>query len=397
MIEKVTEPCQPSHPPLADKVRNMPPSGIRKFFDIAAKMQDVISLGVGEPDFVTPWTIREAAIYSLERGQTTYTSNYGLLELRTEIASHLRSLYSLEYDPETQVLVTVGVSEALDLVMRTILNPGDEVAVPEPCYVSYKPCVTLAGGTPIGIKTTADQGFILTPEHLESIRTPRLKAILIGFPSNPTGATMSAAALQKIVDYAEKHDLFIISDEIYDRLVYEGEHCCVSSLPGAAGRTILLNGFSKAYAMTGWRVGYACGPTEVIGGMMKIHAYTMLCASIMGQKAALEALKHGEHVLQDMVEQYNQRRRLIVDGFNSLGLTCHMPRGAFYAFPSIASTGLTGEEFAERLLYGERVAVVPGTAFGAGGEQHIRCSYATSITNIEKAIERIGRFVRSLT
>lgn len=397
MIEKVEQQqSTTAHPPLADKVTTMPPSGIRRFFDIAAKMQDVISLGVGEPDFVTPWSIREAAIYSLERGKTTYTSNFGLIELREKIGEHLNRLYGLNYNPETEILVTVGVSEALDLAMRTILNPGDEVAVPEPCYVSYKPCVTLAGGVPIGIKTTADSGFHLTVEQLDRIRTPRLKAILLGFPSNPTGATMPSEKLQLIVDYAVRHNLFLISDEIYDRLVYDGQHTCLASLRGAAERTILLNGFSKAYAMTGWRVGYACGPRDAINGMMKIHAYTMLCASIMSQYAALEALKSGEPLLQDMVEQYNQRRRLIVDGLNRIGLTCHMPQGAFYAFPSIASTGLNAEEFAERLLFEENVAVVPGTAFGAGGENHIRCSYATNIDSIEKALERMGRFVKKI-
>lgn len=274
-----------SHPPLAKTVQQLAPSGIRRFFDIAARMQDVISLGVGEPDFATPWCIREAAIYSIERGQTTYTSNYGMLELRQAISHHLQRLYKVEYNPENQILITVGVSEALDLAMRAILDPGDEVIVPEPSYVSYKPCVSLAGAVPIVVETFAEDGFGLKVEAIEKVRTKRLKAILLGYPSNPTGGTMDAADLQKIVDYAKQHNLFLISDEIYDRLVYEGNHTCVAALDGAFDRSIILNGFSKAYAMTGWRVGYACGPQDVIAAMMKIHAYTMLCASTVGQKS----------------------------------------------------------------------------------------------------------------
>jgi aminotransferase len=383
-------------PSLARNVEQMPPSGIRRFFDIAARMEDVVSLGVGEPDFSTPWTVREAAIYSLERGQTTYTSNYGLLELRQTIASHMYALYKVVYHPDDEVLVTVGVSEGLDLALRAILDPGDEVIVPEPCYVSYKPCVTLAGGVPIGIATTAQEHFRPTVHQLEKARTAKTKAILLGFPSNPTGSTIPREQLQPIVDFAAKHNLFLISDEIYDRLVYDGQHVCVASLPGARERTIVLNGFSKAYAMTGWRIGYACAPAAVLTGMVKIHAYTALCAPITGQKAAVEALLHGEQAVTEMVEQYNQRRRLIVEGLNELGLSCHMPDGAFYAFPSIKSTGMSADEFAERLLYAEKVAVVPGTAFGAGGEGHIRCSYATSITNLEKALVRMQRFLAGL-
>lgn len=391
-----TKNIEATHPALAKTVRELAPSGIRRFFDIAAKMQDVVSLGVGEPDFATPWAIREAAIYSIERGQTTYSSNYGLIELRKALSVHLKNLYHVEYNPEDEILVTVGVSEALDLAFRAILDPGDEVIVPEPSYVSYKPCVSLAGGVPVVLNTVADNGFAVTVEALEKVRSKKLKAILLGYPSNPTGACMSAADLQKIVDYARKHNLFIISDEIYDRLVYEGEHVCVSSLPGAFERTIVLNGFSKAYAMTGWRVGYACGPKDVIGAMMKIHAFTMLCAPTPGQKAALEALRHGEPAVRDMVEQYNQRRLLIVEGFNEMGLKCHMPKGAFYAFPSIEGTGLSSEDFAEKLLYDQRVAVVPGTAFGAAGAPFIRCAYATSLNNINTALTRIGLFVGKL-
>jgi aminotransferase len=360
-------------------------------------MQDVISLGVGEPDFVTPWAIREAALYSLKQGQTTYTSNYGLLELRQLIARHLESMYGVRYQPEDQILITVGVSEGMDLAMRVLLDPGDEVLVPEPCYVSYKPCVALAGGLPVGIPTRAEDKFCVSVAQLEAARTPRTKAILLGYPSNPTGATMPRAAMQEIVDYACKHNLYLVSDEIYDRLTYDGEHTCVASLPGAWERTITLNGFSKAYAMTGWRIGYACAPSEILSAMMKIHSYTMLCAPIMGQKAAVEALKSGEPAVRDMVGQYNQRRRLIVDGLNKAGLDCHMPSGAFYAFPSIQRTGLSAEVFAERLLFEEHVAVVPGDAFGRGGEGHIRCSYATSLEKIEEALRRIHCFVCKVT
>lgn len=381
-----------SLPQLSRTARELKPSGIRRFFDIAAQMQDVISLGVGEPDFATPWSIREAAVYSIERGQTTYTSNYGLLELRKAIAAHLDGLYKVQYNPLDEILVTVGVSEGLDLAMRAIIDPGDAVLFPEPCYVSYRPCISLAGGVPVGVATTAESGFQLTVDQIRRHHSPRLKAILLGFPSNPTGATMTLQLLQEVVDYAQEHNLYLISDEIYDRLVYDREHVCVAALRGAQERTILLNGFSKSYAMTGWRVGYACAPQSVIAAMVKIHAYTMLCAPIMAQKAALEALKN-EPAVENMKQQYNQRRKLIVAGLNSIGLQCAMPEGAFYAFPKISSTGLDAETFAERLLFEQKVAVVPGTAFGAGGEQHVRCSYATSVANIEKALERIRAFV----
>jgi aminotransferase len=373
--------------------RELPPSGIRRFFDIVARMEDVISLGIGEPDFVTPWSIREAGIYSLERGQTAYTSNYGLIELRQLIGHRLHSLYGVSYNPENEILITVGVSEGLDLAMRALLDPGDEVLIPEPGYASYRPCVSLAGGVPVGVLTTATNEFRITPEDLEKKRTPRTKAILFGYPSNPTGATMDSIAMQAIVDYAVRHNLFIVSDEIYDRLTYSGSHVCVPSLPGAKERTILLNGFSKTYAMTGWRIGYACAPRAILDLMVKLHAYTMLCAPTIGQKAAIEALKSAESAVNDMVSQYNQRRRLIVNGLNNIGLSCHLPNGAFYAFPSVKNTGLTSEEFAERLLMEERVAVVPGTAFGVGGEYHVRCSYATSMEKIEIALKRIGQFM----
>lgn len=378
---------------LSRAASNIPFSGIRRFFDIASRMEDVVSLGVGEPDFATPWNVREAAIYSLERGQTTYTSNLGLIELRREISKHLEKLYSVSYNPESEILVTVGVSEGLDLAVRAILDPGDEVLIPEPCYVSYRPCVALAGGVPVGVGTDASQRFQVSVEQLAAKLTPRTKAILIGFPSNPTGAVMPKEKLEELVRFACKNGLYIISDEIYDRLNYEGEHTCVASLPGAFDRTITLNGFSKAYAMTGWRIGYACANSEILTMMMKIHSYTMLCAPITGQKAALEALKHSESAVSEMVAQYKQRRRLIVDRLNSIGLHCHMPEGAFYAFPSIVSTGLSSEEFAEQLLLQARVALAPGTAFGLGGEGHVRCSYATGVDRLDEALKRIAAFL----
>jgi aminotransferase len=382
--------------PLSKTALEVPFSGIRRFFDIAASMQDVVSLGVGEPDFVTPWSVREAAIYSLERGQTTYTSNYGLIELRREIARYLGKRYKVEYNPDAEILVTVGVSEGLDLAMRVLLNPGDEVLIPEPCYVSYRPCVSLAGGVPVGVETLAEAKFAVTAEQLKAACTERTKAILLGYPSNPTGAVLSREQIVEIINFARERGIYVISDEIYDRLTYDGIHTCVASVPGARDITILLNGFSKAYAMTGWRIAYACAPEPILKMMMKLHSYTMLCAPITGQLAALEAIKHAENEVEDMVSHYRQRRRLIVDGLNKLGLTCHMPLGAFYAFPSIESTGLSAEQFAERLLLEERVAVVPGTAFGAGGDGHIRCSYATGVDKIELALARMGSFIQKL-
>lgn len=382
--------------PLSKTALEVPFSGIRRFFDIAASMQDVVSLGVGEPDFVTPWSVREAAIYSLERGQTTYTSNYGLIELRREIASYLGKRYKVEYNPDAEILVTVGVSEGLDLAMRVLLNPGDEVLIPEPCYVSYRPCVSLAGGVPVGVETRAEAKFAVTAEQLKAACTERTKAILLGYPSNPTGAVLSREQIVEIINFARERGIYVVSDEIYDRLTYDGIHTCVASVPGARDITILLNGFSKAYAMTGWRIAYACAPEPILKMMMKLHSYTMLCAPITGQLAALEAIKHAENEVEDMVSHYRQRRRLIVDGLNKLGLTCHMPLGAFYAFPSIESTGLSAEQFAERLLLEERVAVVPGTAFGAGGDGHIRCSYATGVDKIELALARMGSFIQKL-
>ena len=383
--------------PISDVVNSTPASGIRRFFDVAAQMPEAISLGVGEPDFVTPWRVREACIQSLERGRTSYTSNYGLQELRDAISAYLFNQEKLEYNPDDQILITVGVSEAMDLVMRALLNPGEEVICPEPCYVSYKPCILFAGGVPVSIPTTTETEFCVEPEKIRAAITPKTKALLISYPSNPTGAVAPRKTLEKIVAIAKEHDLYIITDEIYDRLSYDAPHTCVPALSGAYERTIYLNGFSKAYAMTGWRIGYAAGPADIIEAMMKIHQYTMLCAPIMGQIAALEAINNGYDDSQQMIDQYAQRRRVIVKGLNEAGLPCLMPGGAFYAFPSIKETGLNSNDFSERLLFEEKVVVVPGNAFGDCGEGHVRCSYATSIEKIEQAMQRIARFVKKFS
>ncbi len=374
--------------------RALPPSGIRKFFDLASQMENVISLGVGEPDFVTPWHIIESSFYSVERGHTSYTSNLGLPELREAICDRLYRKYSVAYNPKDEVLVTTGVSEALDLAMRAVVSPGDEVVIVEPCYVSYKACVLLAGGTPVIVDTHVDNGFRVTAEDIASRLSEKTKAIVLSYPNNPTGAIMDRATLQGIADVAKRHDLVVISDEIYDELTYEGTHTCIASLPDMRERTVLLNGFSKAYAMTGWRIGYAAGNQHIIGAMMKIHQYTMLCAPIMAQKAAVEALRHGEAEMKRMVSEYNHRRRFIVDGLNRAGLSCFEPNGAFYAFPSIAASGMSSEEFCNRLLQEEAVAVVPGNAFGSCGEGFVRCSYAASLEEINEAVNRIERFLR---
>ncbi|MBA7618807.1 putative N-acetyl-LL-diaminopimelate aminotransferase [subsurface metagenome] len=377
----------------SQRVQQISPSGIRKFFDLLASMEDIISLGVGEPDFATPWHIREAAIYSLEKGYTMYTSNSGMPELRQELSRYLKDNYNLDYDPESELLITVGVSEGLDLAMRAVLNPGDEVIMPDPCYVSYSPCIILAGGTPIMVPTNQENNFEISPADIEARVTDKTKAILIGYPANPTGAVMPRNKLLQIGEIARRHQLLVISDEIYTKLVYGVEHTCFATLPEMKESTILLGGFSKAYAMTGWRIGYAAASAEVITSMTKIHQYTMLCASIMGQVAAIEALKSGESSVTKMVEEYNRRRLTIVKGLNDIGLSCFEPRGAFYAFPSIKSTAMTSEEFAERLLIEEKVAVVPGTAFGQCGEGYVRCCYATSLADIEEALSRMKRFV----
>ena len=359
-------------------------------------MDGVISLGVGEPDFATPWHIRESAIRSLESGYTMYTSNFGILELREEIAKYLGRRYEINYDPSNEIIVTVGVSEALDLVMRSILNPGDEVIVPEPTYVSYLPCITLAGGVPVTVSTHMENSFQFDVTQIENSITPRTKAILIGYPNNPTGTVIPRTTLEALATLATKHDLTVISDEVYERLVYGTEHVCFASLPGMSHRSVHLGGFSKSYAMTGWRVGYACSNSELIEAMMKIHQYTMLCAPIQGQIAALEALRSGDKSVEEMRQQYNQRRHVMINGLNDLGLNCDTPKGAFYAFPSIKGLGLSSEEFAESLLLQEKVAVVPGSAFGESGEGHIRCCYAVSTNEIEEALVRISRFVKNL-
>lgn len=379
---------------IARAVQDIPPSGIRKFFDLTMSMKDVISLGVGEPDFVTPWHIREEGWYSLEKGYTSYTSNAGLLELRELIALRLRNDYDLEYNPGNEVLVTVGVSEGIDLALRAILNPEDEVIIPEPSYISYKPCTIFAGGKPVVVSTDASTGFKIKPEDLEKAITKKTKAILVSYPSNPTGTTMSREELEAITELIAKYDLLVIADEAYSLLTYDRPPISFASLGGMKERTILLDGFSKAYAMTGWRIGYAAGNAEIIGAMTKVHQYTMLCASIISQRAAIEALRHSQEEVEKMKQEYNYRRKIMVNGLNEIGLECQMPGGAFYVFPSIKKTGLSSEEFAQKLLFQERVAVVPGMVFGQCGEGYIRCSYATSLAKIEEALIRIDRFVK---
>ena len=378
---------------ISKRVNRVSPSGIRKFFDLLASMEGVISLGVGEPDYATPWHISEAAIKSLEKGYTMYTSNSGMPELRQEISRYLKETYNVGYDPTGELLITVGVSEALDLTMRAILNPGDEVIMPDPHYVAYDSCVILAGGEPVMIPTSQEDNFEVSAADIEARITGKTKAILIGYPANPTGAVMSRDKLLSIAEVARRHRLLVISDEIYARLVYGVEHTCFASLPGVKENTILLGGFSKAYAMTGWRVGYAAAPGDIIAAMTKIHQYTIMSAPTMAQVAAIEALKSGESSVLEMVEDYNRRRLVIVRGLNDIGLTCFEPRGAFYAFPSITSTGMTSEEFSEKLLLEEKVAVVPGSAFGQCGEGYVRCCYATSLADIEEALSRMKRFV----
>ncbi|GAA1304935.1 aminotransferase class I/II-fold pyridoxal phosphate-dependent enzyme [Pseudonocardia xinjiangensis] len=373
-----------------------PPSGIRRFFDIAAEMDDVISLGVGEPDFVTPWRVREAGIYALENGFTTYTSNAGLLQLRELICADLASRYGADYVPDGECLITTGVSEGLDLALRVLLNPGDEVIVPEPCYVAYEPCVAFAGGVPVRVPTRWEDGFAVDAEVVAAAITPRTKAILIGSPANPTGAVQPRAALEALVRLAEQHDLYLVSDEIYDRLTYSGGHTCLGTLPGARERTVLLGGFSKAHAMTGWRVGWICAPRPVAELCVRVHQYTMLCAPHVSQLAAVEALSGPDDAVQSMVADYDRRRRVFVKGLREIGLDCPEPGGAFYAFPSIRRSGLDSETFAEQLLRTERVAVVPGSVFGPSGEGHVRCSYATALPLLEEALVRIDRFLGSL-
>ncbi len=381
---------------LSERVATLKPSGIRKFFDIAATMKEVISLGIGEPDFTTPQPILEAGIRSLQHGETHYTSNAGILELRQALSLHLEKLYQVSYDPGSEIIMTVGGSEALYLAMTALLDPGDEVVIPTPCFVSYQAEVLLAGGTPVEIACCMEDNFDLNPKKVEAAVTPRTKAILLSFPNNPTGAVASRATLLEVARIAEEHDLIVISDEIYDRLVYGLPHVCFPALSNMRKRTILLGGFSKDYAMTGWRIGFAAGPVDLIRGMNRVHQYTIMCAPTTAQEAAITALTNAEQFVEEMITEYDRRRKLIVSGMNQIGLPTFEPHGAFYAFPQVSITGLDDETFASRLLQEEHVAVVPGSAFGAGGAGFVRCSYATSYEKIEEALRRIERFVRKL-
>jgi len=378
---------------LAQRVAGLKPSGIRKFFDIVATMKDVISLGIGEPDFTTPEPIIQAGIRSLQSGETHYTSNAGLLELRQAIAGRLENLYHIAYDPASELIVTVGVSEALYVAMTAILDPGDEVIIPTPCFVAYQAEVILAGGTPIELPTFAVDNFQVRPDALRAAITPRTKALLIGYPNNPTGAAGERSVMLEIAKIAEEYDLVVISDELYDRLVYETQHVCFPALPGMRKRTVLLGGFSKNYAMTGWRAGYAAAPADILRGLLRVHQYTIMSAPTMSQLAALEAINNGDDYVNQMRDEYDRRRKLIVGGLNELGLPTFEPHGAFYAFPNIANSGMTDEEFSQKLLEEEKVAVVPGSAFGAGGAGFVRCSYATAYEKIEEALQRIDHFM----
>ncbi|MFE8702403.1 aminotransferase [Cytobacillus sp. FJAT-54145] len=381
---------------LSNTVEELKPSGIRRFFDLAAGMEGVISLGVGEPDFVTSWTIREAAISSLEQGYTSYTANAGLMELREEITYYLNKSFDVSYSPKNEVIVTVGASQALDIALRAIINPGEEVIVIEPSFVSYSPLVTLAGGKAVPVQTTKDSDFKVLPHQLENALTPRTKAIMLCSPNNPTGSMLSESELREIAKIAIKYDLLILSDEIYAELSYDEGYVSLSSIEGMRERTILISGFSKGFAMTGWRLGFVCAPEEIAQAMLKIHQYSMMCAPTMAQFAALEALKSGKEDVLEMKKSYRRRRNYFVQSLNEIGLECHIPGGAFYAFPSIKSTGLTSEQFAEKLLLEEKVAVVPGNVFGESGEGHIRCSYASSMEQLQESVKRIKRFVEKL-
>lgn len=378
---------------IATHVDKLKPSGIRRFFDLASKMENVISLGVGEPDFVTPWNVIEASYHSLEQGYTSYTANAGLFELRQEISKFLHVQYQLEYNPENQVLVTVGASQAIDVALRAILNPGDEVIVVEPSFVSYVPTVRLAGGVPVTVDATEEYAFKIQAEQLEVAITSRTKALMICSPNNPTGAVLSKKEMEEIAKVAEEHDLIVISDEIYADLTYDETFTSFAAITGMAKRTILISGFSKAFAMTGWRLGYATGPKQIIAAMTKIHQYTIMCAPTMAQHGALEALRNGRSSVLEMKTSYRQRRNFVVKSLQDMGLSCHLPGGAFYVFPSVTSTGLSSEDFAEGLLEEQQVAVVPGAVFGDSGEGYIRCSYATSMKQLDKAMKRMRRYV----
>ena len=388
-------PCDPSKF-IAEAVKSIPPSGIRRFFDLVSGLEDIISLGVGEPDFITPWHIREMCIHSLEKGQTSYTSNSGLPELRDELTRTYYRRYGLNYDPASEVLITTGVSEALDIAVRAVVNPGDEVIVVQPSYVAYVPSVILAGGKPVIVSTHKEDDFSLTAEALKPAITSKTKAIILNFPNNPTGAIMEQEGMEDIADLIVENDLFVISDEVYECLTYEGKHVPFSSLEGMKDRTVMLNGFSKAYAMTGLRLGFAMGAPDIIHSMMMIHQYSMLCAPITAQVGALEALRNGKEEMERMVREYDRRRHFIVKGFNSIGLECFNPKGAFYAFPYIGDTGLSSSDFAERLLNEKKVVTIPGDVFGEAGEGFLRCAYAASLDDLKKAIERMGDFVDGL-
>lgn len=381
-------------------VAALPPSGIRRFFELASSIRDCISLGVGEPDFVTPWEIRDAAIKSVQAGKTQYTSNAGLLSLREEIAGYLSARFNAVYEPGSEIIVTIGASEAIDLALRTLVRPGDEVLIPSPSYVSYAPNAAITGGVAVAVETSAKNGFALTPELLEKAITPRSKALILPYPNNPTGAIMTRAQLEKIAEVAERHDIFVISDEIYAELTYGQKHASFAAIPGMKKRTILINGFSKAFAMTGWRLGYFCAPEAVVKAAYKIHQYTIMCAPTASQVAGEAALRSGREdeyrAVTEMRESYDVRRRYLVAKFNEIGLSTFEPKGAFYVFPSVKSTGLTGDEFAERLLKEQRVAVVPGSAFGDSGKYFVRCSYATSLADLKTAAQRIKAFLSEI-
>ena len=381
---------------LSGKVKQIKPSGIRKFFDIVSEMDDAISLGVGEPDFDTPWHIREEGIYSLEKGRTFYTSNAGLSELKIEISKYLDRRFDLKYDPSDEIMITVGGSEAIDGALRAMLDAGDEVILPQPSYVSYEPCIVLADGVPVIVELKEENDFKLTREQLEKAVTDKTKILIMPFPNNPTGAIMTKEELQPIVDFVIEHDLFVISDEIYSELTYSGNHVSIGAFPGMKERTIVINGFSKSYAMTGWRLGYACGPQVILKQILKIHQFAIMCAPTTSQYAAVEALRHGDDDVEKMRDEYDRRRRFLLNAFEEMGIECFEPYGAFYMFPSIKKFGMSSDEFATRLLKEEKIAVVPGTAFGDCGEGFLRISYAYSIDDLKAALERIGRFIEKL-
>ncbi|PTL37723.1 aminotransferase [Alkalicoccus saliphilus] len=381
---------------LSRNVEGIAPSGIRRFFDLASSMDNIISLGVGEPDYTTPWNVREASIHSLERGLTSYTANAGLMELREEISRYMEERFQTTYDPADEIIVTVGASEGLDIALRAVVDPGDEVLVVEPCFVSYAPLVSLTGGVPVPVPTSMENNFQVSVEAIRERLTPDTKAIMLSFPNNPTGAVMGKAELEEIAALVKEHDLVVFSDEIYAELSYDEEHVSTAALEGMWDRTVLISGFSKSFAMTGWRVGYVCAPAPYAKAMLKIHQYAMMCASTMAQYAALEAMKNGRQEMEEMIVSYRQRRNYFVESLREAGLECHSPGGAFYAFPSIRATGMTSEEFAEKLLIEQRVAVVPGHVFGAGGEGHVRCSYAASMSQLEEAVDRIAAFVKNV-